>query len=709
MMTGNDLSRLATIADHKLTVGLSLISISTVGGEDTFVLTHGCLAFYDPEGEQLFGNQSSRATQDQPASAPASAGNLFYTAVPKKDWDDAWGFLVGPSFRGDKFPSLASLLTGARTHYVIAAVNIGFITAWGADGVPIGVLSDEITQFLETSHSLGPIWKQLVVKHNPAVGEAILANLDELKSVLPAVPSSMTVESSPFCSWAPLSAADQQRWADACAKNTANLESFLTPITPLGASLTLGSAGTRGDVEEMSTVSTPKQPSSSTKISDGEGRMSKFILFGGRFPGGADNTTSFVAPTIKQDAAEVIGSNSKGYALDQFWNLLQDQQKLAKDNRDRLIHKAALTAGVDENVQPLLLNLKPAGEFATLKGMASTKKGITALFFLKDTAEVRKSRLSLADGKDVRDLEHMRDEHYSKRTKIDTDILVVDNVSHLDQLLILLANCVLLCMTVYEYEATKNEPDAPLLHSMAYQIETVLVSEEFESWYQLLPAPSKVAFHYWMLDRINSILHKILTLSNAVTHLPKAIRGEYHLLTPNLHDGVVDQITLAVGQMTEWINSRTVSVQPTPLYLSSPQYEKHQLAAAKERVSETPRTPRNPGPTGQLKTPGTDSSRNVPAATPRAAGEIIQSTRGEMPHFARGDFPQGFMRLCIPHLKDGTKGCRTPNCIFDHPNSMDDWHPRVVDAYCRLVAAHDSLSWNKEVVPKSFHTKLKLD
>lgn len=57
---GNDRARSATMTDHSLVVGISLINKTSDGSCE---LTHGILPFYDAESDQFVGNLSTRATK----------------------------------------------------------------------------------------------------------------------------------------------------------------------------------------------------------------------------------------------------------------------------------------------------------------------------------------------------------------------------------------------------------------------------------------------------------------------------------------------------------------------------------------------------------------------------------------------------------------------------------------------------------------------
>lgn len=282
------------MTDHSLVVGISLINKTSDGSCE---LTHGILPFYDAESDQFVGNLSTRATKDQPAAAPINISNLFYTIVDKKDWDDDCEYPVGVPFLGNKFPTLAPLLDG-RKQYLIVAANIGFITGWGTDFVVTGKLSDEVTQFLSSIHPLATQWKTLVSEHKKEVGEAILANLTELAPALPALTAKGSVESHPFYSWSPLSAADQNTYEEACTRNTNNLTPFLAPPTPLGGTIAIGgaSSGVGGGEEELSAMGTPKQ--APTEATDGEKRLAAYRVFGARHLATSGGDRVFTPPFL---------------------------------------------------------------------------------------------------------------------------------------------------------------------------------------------------------------------------------------------------------------------------------------------------------------------------------------------------------------------------------------------------------------------------
>lgn len=716
LATGSKMVRHSALINHDVGCGFSLID--KVGGK--FVLSHGTLPFFCEEEEDYVANMSTRAENNQPGRAPANVANVFYTIVDKATYDASQPYICGPAFKGNQFAFLPGL--DGRSNYMIIGVNIAFLTGWGVEHVKTGEMSDEVNQFLTNIHAWALSWKELFTTHNEAQGQAIMANLSALKEVLPALPPSVGVEDSPFFSWQFLSPEDQDRREVVIRRNKANLAPFLSP--PLGGSIALGNTVVASpmmdsdDISAVGTHATPQQQQLSQSAAAAVKRLALFKLLGATVQDGV-----LIPPIFHEGIEDLLGDASKKEAASMLASLLKEADEATDDSRDRLLHQSRFTA-VDDEVQiGFLLHLKGGGKTTSMKAMSSTTKGFTSLLFMEDSQAVRKQREALAKGREIRDIEEMQEESETNRTKLDTTILVADNVVHLGQLKTQLANCVLFCMTVYKYDPVKNEKDAPILHSMAYQFESTIVSRAFRDWFDTLTTYAKAEFQYWLLTQIETILQYLLEMCSSATHLPKAKKGQFTTIPVLKHIHATNLITLAVDQMVTWVSSGAVHTQATNLFQSSVYYQRkleadkkasvaEATAAAKASLKQTPPHQRNPPPHGRqsYQTPG--SGRPVPIPpppSPRVNGEII-ATQREFPTIERSAYPPNCNLLCIAHLRHGSRGCLyKESCRFDHPASIKDWHPSVLSAYQKLVEANPSLSWNKEMIPSNLFAQLSIE
>lgn len=158
------------------------------------------------------------------------------------------------------------------------------------------------------------------------------------------------------------------------------------------------------------------------------------------------------------------------------------------------------------------------------------------------------------------------------------------------------------------------------------------------------------------------------------------------------------------------ISAKSTTVAFNFLFQSSDYHSAYVAQESAKRAAEAAAVvQKTPSKTPPLhpRTPGSGKSRvAIPQpAQPRRTGEIIQSDDAPLPPFPPSvDQPS----LCIPHIKKG-KTCRKDKCPWDHPASIKDWQPQALDVYCTLVANHDNLSWNKEVIPSDLLAKLNLE
>lgn len=708
LCTGSDRNRLALLLDATNFCGILVMHKKDDG---TARVTHGALPFYHAGIDQIVGNRSTRPTHNRPGSVSPDITSLYYTIVELNKWEQGSIFLVGTSFKGNKFDFLKSFLDG-RKEYVIAAVPVGLGVGWGVDNVVTGELCDELNQFLSLVATWAPSWFQLGAAHDKLWGEAIIANKSALASVLPTLPDGTSPIAAPFYSWGYLDDAD---YPNPCDRNTKNLEPYLNPSPPLGGTITVGaSASAAGaDADEVSSMlSSPKKSSSTTK-SDADRREGRWILMGSRGSQGTVTTLPF-----NDEVLEAIRESSKTTAADDLADLLLLKMAEFNESRDRLLHPSNFTAIDSDVIKTNLLYLSGCKKCSTLEAMAAQKDGLTALVLLEDCPVAKQKREKLRANRAIRNLEDRRDEPAAKRSKLDLSVVVVDTITDIKQILVLLSNCVLVCRAVFEYDATKNEDNAPLLHSMAFQFEDSLASIDFRDWYGRLEAYHQVSFLHWMLGTVDSILQKILSLVNHVKKLPKAIKKEYSAIGTELHSEVEDLITAAVEQIDSWVSSKITAVPPSYLFLNSEYYRSHQAQeletttavvaarAARTAAASTPRTPRTPA---QPSTPHPTPQEVVPSPQPpRTAGEIIVSGGGPIPNLPLS-VRQQVRTVCLGHVRDKSV-CKNPaGCRYNHPASIADWHPALLDAYCVIVESTPNLSWNKPMIPTNLMAKLKIE
>ncbi|KAL7451838.1 LOW QUALITY PROTEIN: hypothetical protein ACHAWC_006018 [Mediolabrus comicus] len=551
-------------------------------------------------------------------------------------------------------------------------------------------MSDEVNQFLSSIHVWALSWKELIITHNEAQGQAIKANLAELQEFLPPLPSSVSVEESPFCSWSFLSPDEQDRREDVVNKNKANLAQFQAP--PFGGSIAVGGsvvgASPGLDLDDLSaaaTHATPQQQHQSQSAAAAEKRLAMYKLFGATVDNGV-----LKPPQFREGVEDILSETSKKEGAFMLASQLKDIDEENDDSRDRLLHQSHFTGADDEVQMGFIYHLKGGGKTNSMKSMSTTTKGFTSLVFMPDTPALRKQREALAKGREIRDIEEMQEESETNRTKLDTTILVADNIAHLSQLKTLLANCVLFCMSVYEYDPVKNESNAPTLHSMAFRFEATIVSRTFRDWFDTLSTYAKAEFQYWLLTQIETILQYLLEMCSAITHLPKARKGNFGGIPVNKHNYANDLIDLAVDQMVSWVTSGAVSTSASALFQSSTYYQRKieaekkaavaeateaAAAAAKASLKRTSPSPRTPPPGRQSSASG-GPVLVPPPQPPRSNGEIICTGR-EFPMINRSTLG-GCHLLCIAHIKHGTRGCMyKDSCRFDHPASIADWQPFV--------------------------------
>ncbi len=716
---GSHLSRHSVLINQEVGCGFSLIDKKDM----KFLMSHGALPTYDAEVGDYVGNLSTRPDNNQPGSAPAKSANVVYIIVDKSTYDATLPFPCGAAFKGNKFSFLPEL--DGRSNYMIVAVTIAFITGWGVEHVKTGEMSDEVNQFLISNHAWAFSWKELIITYNEAQGQAIQANLSALHEFLPDLPSGVSVEVSPFCSWRFLTPDEQERREGITRKNKENLAQFLTP--PFGGSIAVGGsvvgASPGMDLDDLSAVATqatPQQQQQSQSAAQVAKRWAMYKLFGATVVKGV-----LVPPEFREGIEDILRETSKKEGATMLASQLKEIDEGNDDSRDRLLHQSHFTGAEDEVQMGFLFHLKGGGKTTSMKAMSTTSKGFTSLVFMEDNHTVRKQREALAKGREIRDIEDMQEESEANRTKLDTTILVADNIAHLGQLKTLLANCVLFCMSVYDYDPVKNESNAPIFHSMAFRFEATLASRAFRDWFDTLSTYAKAEFQYWLLTQIETILQYLLEMCSSITHLPKAKKDNFGGIPVTKHNHATDLVTLAVDQMVTWVTSGAVSTSASALFQSSTYYQRKLEAEKKAAVAEataaaaaaakaslrTPPHPRNPPPHGRQSyhTPGAGGPVLVPPPQPpRVSGEIISTAR-EFPKLDRSTLG-GCHLLCIAHIRHGTRGCMYKDtCQFDHPASIKDWHPSVLSAYQKLVESTPTLSWNKEMIPSNLFAQLKIE
>jgi len=654
---------------------------------------------------KFLGNLSTNPAKDQPAFADKAIAHSFYTIVLTSA-AAGMPFPVGTPFKGSKYTVLKDGISSlkARSEYVIMAIPNCFPIGWGVSGVPVGPPTDEIDCFFAAAHSSGPAWFDLVTSHETLVGQLILDNLVALVDVLPTLAPTTTIAPDPFHSWTGLSTVEQEAtFVTQCATHSARLAAFANPPFLIGgvASAQLDSI----PEDDVSALSTPAKKKGDIFAVDQ--CLATHRLYLGRFYDDGDGLGEVFHPgALNEEAEECFADKNVTFGAQSILGLISAQQTLNQYSRDFHVRNCKLTAFDNSSAaQGLLFNLKgtdkpQTNSFATLKG---TKKGLTTLLFAPDTPSMELKRQENSE-EDVRQLEMLSGENKANLTKINTDMLVVSQVTtSLGQILRLLSNNTLHGSALCQFESTLNEKNAPLLHSMSFQFSAALSDQAFLEWFSVLGEKHKAAFLYWILERVEQVLQSALSFANNRNNISALLKQNYAGIKKAPHDAIADSITNSLSTISNFLISGATEVPVGYLYRSTDHFARMTRKAANTAAAPAPvdhgrKHPSTYSESGRpFKSPRLESGSSARRPAPsrgRAEGEIIYvgQSRTPIPSVS------GATRLCLMHIRNGTQGCNQASCPYDHPLKYADWHPALQAGWKDLVSTDPNFSWNGALV-----------
>ena len=451
----------------------------------------------------------------------------------------------------------------------------------------------------------------------------------------------------------------------------------------------------------MSTGTPAKAPS----LKPGQKRVVTARLLGSRSKDGV-----LLLPTLQDDIEDTLTSSDVKAGAHTLVSLMKDTEEFLQRTRDFHARNCRHTS-CDKSpaCAALFFHLKGTSTKSnnTWTQLTNAITGVTSLLFMTDTAAMQSARQSSKE-EDLRNLEIMQGVAREQQTKPSTKLIVVTQLTHLQQILRLLSNITLFHATLFKFDPTKDDPDCPILHSMAHQLSELLSDPDFLEWYDTLLDLHRGAFLHWLVERIEFMLQVTLMSANDTKSGSKLIAGAHSQIPVRPQTTVEDAISNAISTIREYIEGSTTEIPVGYLFRNSPIYA---------TLSEKRHNQGGPsGPSGRkaaYQPPGHKDQRQRYNTPPRDASDVntlparpaptVRRTVGEIICLGKTPLPpkvEGVPSLCVPHIKDDSLGCNMgAACKYDHPADIQGWHPSVLSAWKSHVARTPSISWNSRLAP----------
>ncbi len=717
-VTGDMMSRVAKVAALDC-AGLALAFKDS--STSTLSISHGAVLAFHPlsSGDILLGNGSTNPAKNQPVTVSSEALASFLSIYLEKEFKEHGIKLPhGPAFKPSDHPLLAPLSLDGRKKYLVVLSPVGLPTSFGIEGVLTGELSQDMFNLVEIQHQdVGPSWLTVASSHSVTMSQILARNLQALSPILPQFNPNITIVEDPFMRFTSVDPADQEGSLQAeCDALTERLQVYLPPPISVPVPVVAGTpANLACDVSAMggadASVAAPSNQKDDEKL-----RLLAIhrALHGRAVKDPSTGDIVFQPATLKSQATQALSHSKKTTQISAMRSVLNGTQKtyqrppLARDI-------ACIATKVDMIGEDMLVGWVGNGKhitqfdkFASIPDMAKYRRGCTPLCLLPDSRSMSAQRHQSASARDARTNEELLGQTPENLTKVSTSLHVSSNLPSIDSIKSILGGYTLIANSFVKLDPTQNSLDSPPFHNMGFQFGEALSSAEFVEWYGEQDEYDKQMFIHWILSRIAVIVSRSGSISIDEDIINAIIDDTPELVNVQPYIAIENLILQTVASISSMVDGTSTTVPVSAFFTNSRFYADEEKRKADQVISAfLKRTGQvTPGGGGEPKRQRTEREQrddrertssaqkpSPPASPPaRREGEICWSVVGR--RIPVPDRIDGINPLCLMHILDGSKGCpRRGTCGFDHPTSISEWHPQLVESWDNQIKSQSGLSW----------------
>ena len=318
---------------------------------------------------------------------------------------------------------------------------------------------------------------------------------------------------------------------------------------------------------------------------------------------------------------------------------------------------------------------------------------VTSAHFLPHGHETVEQVTSIAAAASQRQIQTLLEETACKLNKVVSKSIVTSTINSVRVVVGACANTTVLAQTLVDFDATSLDASkVPFLHLAARKIAILLTSKETVEFTRKNKCNADLYYYaFGLFDRTHAIVAKVLNDEGSIRAAnPRNGNGNAANVTAAHFKMASNTLDKGLTTLIEVI-AEAETLVPNAMFANSifgPAAQAGLAAAAVKRRAPPANADHNDGPIDKKQ------KKKDPAAAKVNVGAINSSTTAVLN--LPTEWPAGETGLCPAELRNGSKGCKKPDCNKNHKRPKN-WSKEMLAIMIAHVKAESNLTWNYKV------------